>query len=386
MGKTYRVGIVGVGHVHVHNVALIYKRHPRVELVACADTPPAVPEIREAPYSRAWNLKYLVNDVGIPRRYDDYERMLEQERLDIVICNSENAQHPSVVEVCARHGAHVCVEKPMASGLSDALHMARTARAAGTKILIHWYMPFAAAMRKAKALLDQGAIGDVLQLNMRAAHAGPLAPGVRHPGPNIECAPMSGQELGATWWYQKAAGGGATIDFCSYGAILARWLIGQKAISATGMCANLNSPWGDVDDNGAIVARFPNALGVFEGSWTTQDRGRSGGPVIYGTSGTMLVEGSDRPVVRVFTNQGNATEYEAEPLPPGRTTVAEEFIHHLETGEPLHLTLDVEFNLDAMATVDAGLRSAQSGKTEIVAALPVEEDDRGLHAPASKPA
>ena len=37
MTKTYRVGIIGVCHVHVHNVALLFKSHLRVELVAVAD-------------------------------------------------------------------------------------------------------------------------------------------------------------------------------------------------------------------------------------------------------------------------------------------------------------------------------------------------------------
>ena len=35
---TYRVGIIGVCHVHVHNVANIFKSHPQVDLVAVADT------------------------------------------------------------------------------------------------------------------------------------------------------------------------------------------------------------------------------------------------------------------------------------------------------------------------------------------------------------
>ncbi len=50
-----------------------------------------------------------------------------------------------------------------------------------------------------------------------------------------------------------------------------------------------------------------------------------------------------------------------DPLPSGRATLAEELIHHLETGEPLHPTLQVPHNLQAMAILDAGARSAASG-------------------------
>ena len=55
-----------------------------------------------------------------------------------------------------------------------------------------------------------------------------------------------------------------------------------------------------------------------------------------------------------------------DPLPEGRQTLGEEVVHHLETGEPLHHTLDMPFNLEAMAILDAGIRSAASGKVELV--------------------
>jgi hypothetical protein len=57
---------------------------------------------------------------------------------------------------------------------------------------------------------------------------------------------------------------------------------------------------------------------------------------------------------------------EGDPLPEGRTTLAEEFTYHLETGEPLHPTLDPAMNLEIMAILDAGQRSAASGKVELV--------------------
>ena len=53
-------------------------------------------------------------------------------------------------------------------------------------------------------------------------------------------------------------------------------------------------------------------------------------------------------------------------MPEGRDTLGREVIHHLQTGEPLHETLQVDFNLEAMAILDAGIRSAQSGKLEAV--------------------
>ncbi len=63
---------------------------------------------------------------------------------------------------------------------------------------------------------------------------------------------------------------------------------------------------------------------------------------------------------------GPPQEITADPLPPGRDTLAREFIHHLETSESLHETLQVGFNLQAQAILEAGIRSAASGKLEPV--------------------
>ena len=71
--------------------------------------------------------------------------------------------------------------------------------------------------------------------------------------------------------------------------------------------------------------------------------------------------------VRSFASRtGVATIYDCEPLPAGRDQVPGEFIHHLATGEPLHPTLEMMFNLEVMAILDAGVRSAESGRVEIV--------------------
>jgi predicted dehydrogenase len=179
-------------------------------------------------------------------------------------------------------------------------------------------------------------------------------------------APYTNAEKGSEWWHQTAPGGGALLDYCCYAACLSRWYIGEPAVAAIAMKANINSHYGDADDNAVITVRFPNALAILEGTWTTMHPGVPTGPIIYGTRGTIV---GDRGLVKVYTTR-RAEEpdlvSEGEPLPEGRQTLAEEFINHLETGEPLHPTLDMMQNVEAMAILDAGIRSAASGKMELV--------------------
>lgn len=373
MSKIFRIGVIGFAHMHINHLVARFAAHPQAELVAAADTPAMVPELRAGHYTREWNLRHALNDLGMPKAYDDYREMLEREEFDIVICCSENAQHPAVVEACAQRGVHVMIEKPMASSLHDGLRMARAARAGGIELIVNWPITWQPASHKAKELIDSGAIGRVLTVKWRGGHLGPLGTGVSHPGGDEGGQEfprkLTGVERGATWWHQSAAGGGVMLDYCCYGSLVARWLVGEPATGVLGMRANLNSKWGDVEDNAAMIIRFPQAMALCEASWTTLDHGVSPGPVVYGTEGTLVVDketGDQGPKVRVERGGGRTDYHDSGPLPSERTDIAQEFIHRLQSGDPLHQTLDLEFNLEVMAILDAGVRSADSGRLEPV--------------------
>jgi predicted dehydrogenase len=275
-----------------------------------------------------------------------------------------------VTAAIARHGAHVVTEKPMAASLSGALRMERAAQAHGISLMVNWPTTWSPAIREMKRLIDAGKIGRVWEVKWRnGASMGPLSY-------NKPVDDFTDPEKGDEWWHQSAPGGGALLDYCCYGACLSRWFLGQEAVSAMGMAANLNSRFGDAEDNAVMMVRFPQAMAVLEGTWTTWNVGVPTGPIVYGTQGTLVASidrSGDQPrsVVEVHTTRSHRlTEpdevIEGEPLPDGRSTPAEAFIHHLESGEPLHPTLDMIENVGVMAILDAGIRSVQSGKMELV--------------------
>lgn len=372
MSKTYRMGAIGFAHMHINTLLDEFARLPNVEWVACADTVPAVPPLCDKPSSRKANLKRAHEKTGIPQVYDDYRAMLDRERFDIVVFCPENARHGEVAEAIAAHGAHMVTEKPMAASLGEALRMARAARAHGVTLMVNWPTTWSPAVRAMKTLIEAGTVGDVWELKWRnGASMGPLA---YTTGKDA----FSDAEKGSEWWHQAATGGGALLDYCCYGACLSRWLLDQQAVAATALKVNVASPYGDADDNAVIAVRFPTAMAILEGTWTTWHVGVPGGPIVYGTRGALVANqrqlpGRERPtgVVEVYTTRGHGLGdpdqiVEGEPLPAGRATLAEELIHHLETGEPLHPTLDMDRNLEVMAILDAGIRSAASGQVELV--------------------
>jgi predicted dehydrogenase len=363
MGKEFRIGIIGFGHMHINDVGQSYHGNPGTKIVAFADTKPEIPELRVAPYTRAWNFQHAGELYPDAKPYDDYAAMLENENLDLAIITSEVLYHKKIVTACAKAGVDVCVEKPMAYDLADALAMAREVREHGTLLMVNWPVAWSAGGRELQRLAEAGAIGRVFQMRLRIGHSGPLGIGAKHAGVTDEAAPMTGYERAQTWWHRASMGGGAMLDYCCYGCLLAQWYIGQDAVSVMGMRANLNSEWGDAEDSAAMIVRFPSAMATLEGTWATFHQGLPGGPVLYGTEGTMLQTGEG---IIVYSKDGSSHDYAVPGLPEGRASIAAEYVHHKTTGENPYILVDREYNLRAMAMLDAGLRSAASGKLESV--------------------
>ena len=356
--RKYRVIVIGFAHSHVDHQEDSFNGLPNVEFVAAADTKPATPSISTAPHTRRWSLKRAKEEIGIPRIYDDYREMLEREEFDIALCCPENARHGEVTEAVAAQGGHVITEKPMAASNAEAVRMAEAAKAAGTLLAVNWPSTWAPQIRRMEELLDEGAIGRVFQVKNRSGGMGTRKE-------------LSIPERQAEWWYQEAQGGGAFLDYCCYGAMYARRFLGPRAVSVAGAADTLVYDWSEVNDNGVVLVRYPDAMAILEGTWSTLDHGGVRGPILIGTEGTLVAAVRDG-VRGVWLRRGDKAEPEfvaAEPHPDGVHALAKHFLRCLETGEPLHETLTPEFNLDVQAILEAGLRSSKTGQ---VVRLPLE--------------
>ena len=188
-------------------------------------------------------------------------------------------------------------------------------------------------------------------------------------GPHSWGQSLTDAEKAAEWWYRPEDRGGAYWDYCCYGACLSRWFLGADAVAAQALCANFNTPFAETEDYGAILAQYPSAAAIIEGSWSTLHCGVANGPVVLGIGGALVVDGKQ---IKIYKER-NATEptevFEADPLPAHRADIALELAHCLKTGEAPHPTLDLPVNLGAMALLDAGFRSAQTGQRVL---LPTE--------------
>lgn len=362
----YRVAVIGVAHMHVNELMRRFADLPNVQMVAIADT--GLSELNLSPPStRAHTLVVAQSEIRIPHTYTDYRVLLERERPDIVLLCPELAYTAEIGAVVARHGAHIVTEKPLTASLAGAEKLVRDARAADVRLMINWPSAWSGAARRMQHLVEQGEAGTILQVHTRMGSGGPFATGAAHPGVRERVTPLTDAEKGATWWYDAALGGGAFLDYCCYGAALALWFFGRQPEYASGVRVNLASPFGTADDTGMLILHFDEGLAVAEASWTSVDPGGLHGPVVYGSAATLSLDGPASSARVRIGKPGQAVRFE-DPLelPAHRATPALEFLHHLETGEPLHPLLSPDFNLQVMAAIDAGMRAADTGQRQPV--------------------
>jgi len=107
----------------------------------------------------------LAQEFGVPF-YADAEDCLARQRPDGVILATPNAEHWAGVALCARHGAHVLIEKPIADTLESAQRIAQTAKESGIRVLVGHHRRHNPLIRETHALIHGGAIGKLIAVSV----------------------------------------------------------------------------------------------------------------------------------------------------------------------------------------------------------------------------
>jgi UDP-N-acetylglucosamine 3-dehydrogenase len=111
------------------------------------------------------NLDLFCQAHQIPNSYLDYKEMLAKEALDIVsVCLWPHLHAPLVVEAAQAGVKAIHCEKPMAPTWGEAKKMMAICDEHGVQLTFNHQRRFGEPFRKAKALLDAGAIGQLLRL------------------------------------------------------------------------------------------------------------------------------------------------------------------------------------------------------------------------------
>jgi len=251
------VGIIGGGFIaNLHLEA--FARVPNAEVVALASP--------HAGRGQALAARY-----GVPRHFTDYHDLLRLEDLDMVTLALPNDLHAAACIAAAQAGKHVVCEKPLCLTLEQADAMIAACREARVKLMYAEELCFAPKYVRAKALVDEGALGDVFLVKQSEEHFGPHA---------------------AWFWDVDRSGGGVLLDMGCHSIAFCRWVLGNQAIrqvSATlGTFVHSDKTRGE--DHAICMLTFASgAIGLCENSWA-KGGGVDDRAEIYGARGNTRAD------------------------------------------------------------------------------------------------
>lgn len=222
--KTYKIGIVGPGKVaKLHAEAVSEISNATLEGVCSRSMDRALAfgtEYGAAPFT---DVKMMVRDKG----------------LDLVIICTPHPNHLQPVLESLEAGAHVIVEKPLASSLQDCDEMIEAARNAGRRIGVISQRRFYPPVLRVKKAMDDGKIGKPVLVTVQMYGWRDRA--------YYDADPWRGK------WKQE--GGGVLVNQAPHQLDLFCWLMGPIE-EVYGHWANLNHPYIEVEDTAMAIVRF----------------------------------------------------------------------------------------------------------------------------------
>ena len=335
--ENFRIAVLGLDHDHVWTVAAEFQASDGVDVIAAAD--------------RDGQLRAKAErDLGV-LTYENFTELLDRERLDAVCIYTDNRSSAELAIDAALRGLHVLVEKPMAKNATDAERMIDAAEQNGTRLMVNWPFAWWPNLQLAtRMVLDENTIGRLLQVRYRGAHEGIVA--------------MGHSQQFADWVEdEERAGGGALVDYCCYGAVLARVLLGQPN-AVSGLAGNFCRDDISVEDNAVILMQYPRAMAIAEASWTQHGKLGAYAPMIYGETGSLLV--GPRAVgglIRADLETPAGVQVPVPPPPAYMENAAAHFLWAIRRDKPFTTLCQPEICRDAAMIVDAGQASSRNNST-----------------------
>ncbi|MEU6302895.1 Gfo/Idh/MocA family protein, partial [Streptomyces chartreusis] len=269
---------------------------------------------------------------GIPRAYGDWTSLAEDGDIDVVYVATPHSAHREAAGLCLEAGRHVLCEKAFTLNAREAAELVALAKARGSFLMEAMWMYCNPLVRRLKALVDDGAIGEVRHVQADFGLAGPFPPSHRLRDP--------------------AQGGGALLDLGVYPVSFAQLLLGEPSdVTAR---ATLSAEGVDLQ-TGALLSWDDGALASLHCSIVG---GTATAASITGSAGRIDVPGGFFfPERFVLHRDGrDPEEFTADPADGPRNTLrheAAEVMRALRAGESESPLVPLEGTLAVMRTLDA---------------------------------
>lgn len=262
-----KIAIVGCGRISYKHVEALINNSQQAKLVAVCD----IIEDKALQRKKQYENTIIDGDVKV---YQDYNKMLEHEDIDIVAITTESGYHAKHSIDCLNKGKHVLIEKPMALSMQDVEMIISTAKQNGKKICVSHQNRFNPPIQKLRRALEEGRFGKLINGTAR-----------------ILWTRDDDYYKQAPWRGTKALDGGTLMNQCIHNIDLLQWMMGgdiERIHSERGtFLRNI-----EMEDFGAILIRFHNgSIGIVEGSACVYPKNLEETLSIFGEKGTVVIGG-----------------------------------------------------------------------------------------------
>ncbi len=245
----------------------------------------------------AENARDFARRHNIPYAYDHADRIFEDPEIDIVYIATPPSSHSELAIRSAQAGKPAYVEKPMAINYKACEAMNFAFREAGLPLFVAYYRRCLPNFLKIKALIDEGAIGEVRTVNISM---------------NKEVIPDNVRNLDDNWRViPEIAGGGYFFDLASHQLDFLDFVFGPVK-EAKGIAAN-QSGFYEAEDVVTAAFSFENGV-VGSGSWcfTAGKSANVDKTTITGSRGKIEYATFGDSTVHLYTDVRGSEEFHFE--------------------------------------------------------------------------
>ena len=268
--KEIGICLIGCGRAGMIHARNYMNKVPGAHMAACADVVEAAAKSAGEELGCEW--------------YTDYREAIKNPAVNAVVVVSPTDLHKQIVLDCAAAGKHIFCEKPMAMNSAECEEMTEACKKAGVKLQIGFMRRHDASFRRAKEVLDSGAIGDLVLI--RSNTRGPSKP--------------------RPWMYDLKKSNGILAELNSHDIDTIRWFAGSEIDELFAVAGNYRNKevaeqYPDYYDSVVMNGRFKNGVQFSIDGAAYIQYGYDAKVELVGTKGVINIGRTDGDFCRTTT-------------------------------------------------------------------------------------
>lgn len=256
-----KVAILGAAHFHVDYVLDELQHRPELELVAAAESDPAMRE-------------QFLSDLDVPV-HDTVEALVEQHEFDVALVAGVYRERGAATLAALEAGAHVLADKPLCTSLEELDRIEDTAGRTGKHVSLVFEKRFYPATLALRRLLDDGTLGRISLVASTGPH-------------------KLKQATRPEWFLDPARYGGIAADLPVHDIDLVLTLTGATSGTVSAVAGNAR-PFDHpgFDDHVALLLHAGDTVATIEANWLSPEAAEVHGHYrmrICGSEGTAELD------------------------------------------------------------------------------------------------